>query len=91
MSTKRNIGQEILEAIQDIKQGNGKRKVIEGFDDVSSIRHELHLSQAAFSSLMGISMRTLQEWEQGRRKPRGPAVSLLRIAHKHPEAFIDLI
>ena len=94
MSKKRDIGQEILEAIQDIKQSNGKRKIIkiiEGFEDVSHVRHELQLSQAAFSSLMGISMRTLQEWEQGRRKPRGPAVSLLRIAHKHPEAFIDLI
>ena len=54
------------------------------------IRDELHLSQLAFSSLMGISVRTLQEWEQGRRKPRGSAISLLRIAHKHPEAFIDL-
>ena len=91
MSKKRDIGQEILEAIQDIKQGKGKKKVIEVLEDVSLIRHELHLSQAAFSSLMGISMRTLQEWEQGRRKPRGPAVSLLRIAHRHPEAFIDLI
>ncbi len=90
MSKKRDIGQEILEAIQDIKRGRGKRKVIESFEDVSHIRHELHLSQEAFSSLMGISIRTLQEWEQGRRTPRGPAVSLLRIAHKHPEAFIDL-
>lgn len=91
MSKKRDIGEEILEAIQDIKQDKGKRKIVESFEDVSHVRHELHLSQAAFSSLMGISMRTLQEWEQGRRKPRGPAVSLLRIAHKHPEAFIDLI
>ena len=87
---KRDIGQEILEAIQDIKQGRGNKKRIEGYEDVSRIRHELHLSQAAFSSLMCISIRTLQEWEQGRRQPRGPALSLLRIAHKHPEAFIDL-
>lgn len=90
MSKKRDIGAEILEAIQDIKHGKGKKKVISSFEDVRSIRDELHLSQTAFSSLMGISIRTLQEWEQGRRKPRGSAVSLLRIAHKHPEAFIDL-
>ena len=90
MRKNRNIGTEILEAIQDIKQGKGKRKAIEGFDDVKMVRDELHLSQLAFSSLMGISVRTLQEWEQGRRKPRGSAISLLRIAHKHPEAFIDL-
>jgi len=90
MRKKRNIGQEILDSIRDIKAGRGKKKLIESCEDVSSIRHELRLSQAAFSSLMGISLRTLQEWEQGRRKPRGPAISLLRIAHKHPEAFIDL-
>lgn len=90
MRNKRNIGTEILEAIQDIKHGKGKKKIISSFEDVKGIRDELHLSQTAFSSLMGISIRTLQEWEQGRRKPRGSAVSLLRIAHKHPEAFIDL-
>jgi putative transcriptional regulator len=90
MKRSRNIGTEILEAIQDIKVGKGKRKSIDGFDDVRRVRDELHLSQLAFSSLMGISVRTLQEWEQGRRKPRGSAISLLRIAHKHPEAFIDL-
>lgn len=90
MRINRNIGTEILEAIQDIKNGKGNRKTIEDFNDVRSVRDELHLSQLAFSSLMGISVRTLQEWEQGRRKPRGSAISLLRIAHKHPEAFIDL-
>lgn len=90
MNKKRDIGREILEAIQDIKHGKGKRKVIDGFEDVRGVREELHLSQNAFSSFMGISVRTLQEWEQGRRKPRGSALSLLRIAHKHPEAFIDL-
>lgn len=90
MSKKRDIGQELLEAIQEIKQGKGKAKKIESYEDVCRIRHELQLSQAAFSSLMGISVRTLQEWEQGRRHPTGPALSLLRIAHKHPEAFIDL-
>jgi putative transcriptional regulator len=90
MNKKRDIGKEILESIQDIKHGKGKRKSINSFEDVRSVRDELHLSQTAFSSFMGISVRTLQEWEQGRRKPRGSAISLLRIAHKHPEAFIDL-
>lgn len=90
MRRNRNIGMEIIEAIQDIKHGKGKKRVIDDFKDVKSVRDELHLSQAAFSSFMGISVRTLQEWEQGRRKPRGSAISLLRIAHKHPEAFIDL-
>jgi putative transcriptional regulator len=90
MRKERNIGQEILESIQAIKEERGKRKSIECLGDISLVRHNLHLSQTAFASLMGISVRTLQDWEQGRRKPQGSAISLLRIAHKHPEAFIDL-
>ncbi|HUX78686.1 MAG TPA: helix-turn-helix domain-containing protein [Alphaproteobacteria bacterium] len=58
--------------------------------NVVAIRKELHLSQSTFATYMGISLRTLQEWEQGRRKPSGPATVLLRIAQKHPEAFVDL-
>ncbi len=80
----------MLEAIQDIKSGNGKTRRVDTVDDIKRIRNELHLSQGAFSSLMGISTRTLQEWEQGRRKPTGSALSLLRIAQKHPEAFVEI-
>jgi putative transcriptional regulator len=58
--------------------------------NIVAIRQELHLSQSVFAAYMGISLRTLQEWEQGRRKPSGPATVLLRIAQKHPEAFVDL-
>jgi putative transcriptional regulator len=90
MINKRNIGKELLEAIQDIKDGNGRTCRVDTIEDIKSIRNELHLSQLAFSSLMGISTRTLQEWEQGRRKPTGSALSLLRIAQKHPEAFVEV-
>jgi putative transcriptional regulator len=88
--TKRNIGQEILDSIQDIKHGKGKRLEVNIPSDIVRVRKKLHLSQSAFSSFMGVSLRTLQEWEQGRRHPSGPARSLLRIAAKHPEAFIDI-
>ncbi|MDK1082392.1 MAG: helix-turn-helix domain-containing protein, partial [Anaerolineae bacterium] len=54
------------------------------------IRSRLKLSQSAFAGLLGVSMRTLQDWEQGRRTPRGPALALLRIAEQHPEIFADL-
>ncbi|MGI4852277.1 MAG: helix-turn-helix domain-containing protein [Janthinobacterium lividum] len=57
---------------------------------MASIRQDLHLSQSAFASLMGISRRTLEDWEQGRRHPSGPACSLLRIAQKHPDVFKEL-
>jgi putative transcriptional regulator len=54
------------------------------------IRQKLRLSQSAFASLMGVSIRTIQDWEQGRRNPKGPAKSLLRVAEQHPEVFSDL-
>ena len=87
---QRFIGQEILESLQAIKRGEGKRTSFSLPQDIKGIRQNLHLSQTTFASLMGVSFRTLQEWEQGRRKPSGPAISLLRIVEKHPEAFLDL-
>ncbi|OJW50130.1 MAG: hypothetical protein BGO67_02035 [Alphaproteobacteria bacterium 41-28] len=89
MTLKRNIGQEILEGIDSIREGIGKKRVLER-PNIVAIRQELDLSQSVFAAYMGISLRTLQEWEQGRRKPSGPATVLLRIAQKHPEAFVDL-
>ncbi len=54
------------------------------------IRAELGLSQKKFAKLMGISVDTLQNWEQGRRTPDGPARVLLRVAEKHPEALASV-
>ena len=48
------------------------------------------MSQSAFAGLLGVSMRTLQDWEQGRREPQGSAVALLCIAEQHPETFTQL-
>jgi putative transcriptional regulator len=91
----RNIGQEILEGIKEIKRfKNGDIKLkTQNLREPSStkiIREKLQLSQSAFASLMGVSPRTIQDWEQGRRKPQGPAKSLLRIAEQHPEIFIEI-
>ena len=54
------------------------------------IRTRLKLSQSAFAGLMGVSVRTVQDWEQGRRKPSGPAIALLRIAEQKPDVFMKL-
>ena len=89
MKAKRDIGQELLDAVREIKAGGGKRTRIEVPDDVKAIRERLNLSQSAFAALLGVSKRTLQDWEQGRRKPRGPACSLLRIVDQHPEALLE--
>lgn len=58
---------------------------------VRKIREHYGLSQDKFASLMGISVATLRNWEQGRRKPEGPARVLLMVAAKHPEALLDII
>ena len=91
----RNIGQEILEGIKEIKRfKKGEIKLnarnLKEPTSAKTIRKKLKLSQSSFASLMGVSPRTIQDWEQGRRKPQGPAKSLLRIAEQHPEVFIEL-
>ncbi|MDE2069872.1 MAG: helix-turn-helix domain-containing protein [Gammaproteobacteria bacterium] len=89
MNQKRDIGQEILYGIRTIKAGKGKRYTVKLPDDVRAIRERMDLSQSAFAALLGVSLRTLQDWEQGRRKPTGPAYALLRVATRHPEALLN--
>ena len=72
----RDIGTEILEGLQEIneyKKGKIKLRVTELSEpsDPKIIRAKLKLSQSAFAGLLGVSMRTLQDWEQGRRTPQG--------------------
>jgi len=59
--------------------------------DVKSIREQYQLSQSQFASLLGISIKTLQNWEQGRRAPQGPARVLLQVAAKYPDAVWDVV
>jgi putative transcriptional regulator len=59
--------------------------------NVQSLRKKYGLSQDKFARLLGISVSTLRNWEQGRRKPEGPARVLLRVAAKHPEAIFDAV
>ena len=59
--------------------------------DVRRIRIDLGLSQAEFAFMIGVSIATLQNWEQGRRTPDGPARALLRVAAKHPEAVKEAL
>ncbi len=86
--TKRDIGREILDGLKAIKAGKGRRWKVEVPRDVKAIREKAGLSQSAFAALLGVSVRTLQDWEQGRRVPRGPALALLRVADRHPEALL---
>lgn len=85
---------ELLESIEqagEIKKGRAKAsrtfKIEE--PDVVAIREKYGMTQQEFSSLLGISVGTLRNWEQGRRKPQGPAKVLLRIAQKRPKAILE--
>lgn len=88
MTKKRNIGQELLEGVRAIKRGKGRRVTVNLPKNVRAIREKVGLSQSAFAALLGVSTRTLQEWEQGRRTPTGPAYALLRVAERHPRALL---
>ncbi|MEA3241653.1 MAG: helix-turn-helix domain-containing protein [Pseudomonadota bacterium] len=92
---KRDIGLEILDGIRDVKAYKAGARVLRVHTlkepaPPQIIRSKLNLSQSAFAGLMGVSLRTIQDWEQGRRKPSGPAVALLRIAEQKPEVFTQL-
>ncbi len=85
---KRDIDLEILDGIREIKRGEHGRVI--NVPPVSTIREKTGLSQRQFAQLLGVSIRTLQDWEQGRRAPSGAARTLLRIAEKHPRAVLDV-
>jgi len=59
--------------------------------DAKAVREQLGLSQSQFASLIGISPRTLQNWEQGHRRPEGTARALLRVAECHPTAVLEAL
>ncbi len=93
---RKELFDELLESVQQggkILRGEMKpSRVFEfGDPDVRAIRERYGLTQDKFASLMGISVKTLQNWEQGRRKPEGAARVLLQVAAKHPEAVLDVV
>ena len=77
----------------EIKQKKRKAKRVFRYavPNVKDIRKKLHASQADFASMIGVSARTLQNWEQGRRTPEGPARALLIVARKNPKAVLQAL
>jgi len=93
---KQELFEELLESVKEAKaiiDGEKEPSRIFIYDelDVKLIREQFGLSQSKFASLLGISLGTLRNWEQGRRKPQGPARVLLRVARKYPEAILDTV
>jgi putative transcriptional regulator len=84
----RNVGKEILQGLQEIKRGQVGRVVT--IPDVAKTREKTGLSQMRFAQLLGVSVRTLQDWEQGRRAPSRAARTLLMIADRNPKALLEV-
>jgi len=88
MTDERDIGAEILDGIRELKRGTTGRIV--NVPPISDIRKKTGLSQSKFAALLGVSVRTLQDWEQDRRAPSGAARTLLLIAHKNPKVLLEV-
>jgi putative transcriptional regulator len=88
---KRNIGEELLQAIRDVKAGRHGAKYKVEPNDIISARLKSGLSQAQFAAALKISARTLQQWEQGRRQPSGAAETLIKIVARYPNVLREVI
>lgn len=92
----RDLDAELRQSIRDLRAGRLGRVTIARSDGsvvespVTRVRLGAGLSQSRFAALLGVSVRTLQQWEQGRREPSGAARTLLRIAERHPHVLNDL-
>lgn len=97
---KQDMFDELLESVKEMKAIQAGRlkpsrvtrldDLLSATPDVAALRARFKLSQAKFAALLGISVDTLQNWEQGRRNPEGPAKVLLRVAAARPDALLDV-
>lgn len=81
---------DLLESVRQMKAGQIGRATRVEPTEASLARAKVGMSQRDFAMLLGVSPRTLQDWEQGRREPTGAARTLLQVAAAHPEALLDL-
>ena len=93
---KRRMFDQLLQSVKEggaILRGEDKaaRRLTVGSSQVKAVREKTSLSQSEFAHLIGVSVKTLQNWEQDRRRPTGPAAALLRIIAQEPELAIKAI
>jgi putative transcriptional regulator len=88
--SQRDVWREVLDGVREIKSGRGRRLKVEPRSTILRARLKSGLTQAQFAVLMGVSKRTLEQWEQGRREPSGAAKTLIRLAELHPEILREV-
>jgi putative transcriptional regulator len=84
-SEMKKFQSDLLESVKQMRRGKAARVTKVKLPTAAEARACVGLSQQAFALLLGVSARTLQDWEQGRREPTGAAKTLLRVAVAHPE------
>ncbi|HEY7886291.1 MAG TPA: helix-turn-helix domain-containing protein [Cellvibrionaceae bacterium] len=87
--TGEELGKKLLQSVNEMKAGKVARVTEVAPNEVAAARLKTGLSQSQFAQALHISPRTLQEWEQGRRKPSGAAHALIQIAFRHPEVITE--
>jgi putative transcriptional regulator len=90
LEANRDIWQEVLEGVREIKVARGKRTTLAPRSPIAWARLKSGLTHAQFAALLGVSQRTLEQWEQGRRVPSGAAKTLIRVAELHPEVLREI-
>ena len=88
---KRDLGAELLQSIREMKAGKGQVVARIEVPPVAMARMKSGLSQSEFAGLLGVSVRTLQDWEQGRRQPSGAARTLITIAEQQPKVLRQVV
>ena len=79
--------EDLLQSVRQMKAGTAARTTAVALTAAADARAKVGVTQSEFATLLGVSVRTLQDWEQGRREPSGAAKTLLRIAASTPEAI----
>ena len=90
-SEVRKFREDLLESVKQMRRGQAARVTKVAIPAAAEARAKVGLSQSDFAILLGVSARTLQDWEQGRREPTGAAKTLLRVAVSHPEILPALL
>lgn len=89
-SEVKKFQQDLLASVRQMRRGQAARVTKIKLPPAAEARAKVGLSQQDFARLLGVSARTLQDWEQGRREPTGAAKMLLRVATTHPEVLLEL-